>query len=225
MVRIKKKKKKLSNILIFIIIIIFPFFIFINIKITPAIYKKCRFEIEKFAINKINEAVTKTINEYGYNYEDYVTIKTSEEGNILAIYTNAKQITIIHNAIIDEINKELNHTKYQHIDVALGSLTGILWFSSRGPHIPIKISYKGLTNSEILSSLKESGINQTLHKLHIKIKIKMIGFFPFHSEEVTAESDCMLSESLIVGQIPQHYTKVVSEDGSNVANNAYKYNE
>ena len=53
----------------------------------------------------------------------------------------------------------------------------------------------------------------------------MIGFFPFHSEEVTAESDCMLSESLIVGQIPQHYTKVVSEDGSNVANNAYKYNE
>ena len=225
MKKIRKRRKKLSNKLIILIIALMPFFIFMNVKITPAIYKKCRFEIEKFAINKINSAVSKVINKYGYNYEDYVTIKTSQEGNILAIYTNARQITTIHNAIIEEINKELNDTKSQHIDIALGSLTGIIWLSSRGPHIPIKIAYKGLTNSEILSSLKDSGINQTLHKLHIKIKIKMIGFLPFHTEEVTTESSCMLSESLIVGQIPEHYTKVISGDGSNIANDAYKYNE
>ncbi len=198
------------------------FCFFITKKLTPTIYSKCRFEINKFAVEKINDAITKAVNKYGYNYEDYVTIKTSQEGPVIAIYTNARQITLIHNAIVDNVNAELKKSKYQYVDVSLGSFTGLLWFSSRGPNIPIKISSKGVVNSEILSSLQESGINQTLHKIHIKVTADVIGFLPFHSEQVTAESDCMLSESLIVGQVPQHYTKVVSKDNDTAA---YKYND
>lgn len=217
------KRKKLSIKYIIFIIILSAIFIFVTNKITPTIYKKCKFEIEKFAINEINKAITEAIDEFGYNYEDYITIKTSEQGNVIAIYTNAKQITTIHNAIIEKINKELNDIKYQHIDIALGSLTGIIWLSSRGPHIPIKIAYKGLTNSEIISSLEESGINQTLHKLHIVVTADMVGFLPFHTENVEVKSDCMLAESFIVGQVPKHYTKVVSKDVNNL-DSSYKYN-
>ena len=222
--KLKRRKKNLSYRLIFALFLMLCFCFFITKKLTPTIYKKCKFEINKFATEKINDAITKAINDYGYNYEDYVTIKTSKEGNVIAIYTNARQITLIHNAIIDNVNSELEKLKYQHVDVSLGSFTGLLWFSSRGPHIPIKISSKGVANSEILSTLQEAGINQTLHKIHIKVTADVIGFLPFHSEQVTAESDCMLSESLIVGQVPQHYTKVVSGD-SDAATNAYKYND
>ena len=216
------KRKKLSIKYIIFIVIAVSIFIFITNKITPTIYKKCKFEIEKFAINEINKAITQAIDQYGYNYEDYITIKTSDEGNVIAIYTNARQISTIHNAIIDKINKELNDIKYQHIDIALGSLTGVIWLSSRGPHIPIKIAYKGLTNSEIISSLEESGINQTLHKIHIVVTANMVGFLPFHTENVEVKSDYMLAESFIVGQIPKHYTKVVSKDVNNLES-SYKY--
>lgn len=216
------KRKKLSIKYIIFIVIAVSIFTFITNKITPTIYKKCKFEIEKFAINEINKAITQAIDQYGYNYEDYITIKTSDEGNVIAIYTNARQISTIHNAIIDKINKELNDIKYQHIDIALGSLTGVIWLSSRGPHIPIKIAYKGLTNSEIISSLEESGINQTLHKIHIVVTANMVGFLPFHTENVEVKSDYMLAESFIVGQIPKHYTKVVSKDVNNLES-SYKY--
>ena len=221
----KRSRFKHKYKLIFTIILVIIFFIFINIKIVAIIYKKSNFEISRFANNEINNAITQVIDDYGYDYNDYVTIKTTKEGNVIAIYTNSKKITLIHNAIMDKINRRLEEIKNQKIKIALRTLTGIVWLSSRGPNIPIKIAYNASANSEILSSLKECGINQTLHKIHINVYMDIIAFFPFHSETVKAESNCMLAESLIVGHVPQHYTKVISGDSRDVSNNAYKYNE
>ena len=219
-----KKRKGLYFKLILMLILLISFIFFINKKFMPLIYKKCRFEISRFAVNSINDAVTQATEKYGYNYDDYVTIRTTEQGNVVAIFTNAKQITLMHNLIVDKVNERLEKFKFQHVDVALGSFTGLFWLFSRGPHIPVKITSNGLTNSEIISEIKESGVNQTLHKLHIKIAAEVIGFLPFHTEQIIAESDCMLAESLIVGKVPKHYTKVISGKNNDVANNAYKYN-
>ncbi len=223
--KVNKKRKKLSCKLILMSILFISLIFFINKKFMPIVYKKCRFEISRFAVNAINNAVTKATEKYGYEYDDYVTIKTTENGNIIAILTNAKQVTLMHNLIVDLVNEQLEKFKFQHVDIALGSFTGLFWLSSRGPHIPIKINSKGLTNSEIISDVKESGVNQTLHKLHIKIAAEVVGFLPFHTEQIIAESDCMLAESLIVGQVPEHYTKVISGKNNDVANSAYKYND
>ena len=220
-----KKRRGLYFKLILMLILLTLSISFINKKFMPTIYKKCRFEISRFAVNAINDAVTEATEKYGYNYDDYVTIKTTEQGNIVAIFTNAKQITLMHNLIIDKVNERLAKFQSQHVDIAIGSFTGLFWLSSRGPHIPVKITSNGLTNSEIISDIKESGVNQTLHKLHIKIAAEVIGFFPFHSEQIIAESDCMLAESLIVGKVPKHYAKIISGKNSDVANNAYKYSD
>ena len=52
--------------------------IFITNKITPTIHKKCKFEVEKFAINEINKAITEAIDEYGYSIID--------NSNLLSFY-------------------------------------------------------------------------------------------------------------------------------------------
>lgn len=219
------RKKKSPKKLILILFLFLTLIVLVNKKVIPTVYKKSKIEINKFATNVINDSITQAINEFGYNYDDYVTIKTTKEGNIIAIYTNAKQITLIHNKIVDLINKKLENCKNQYVYVALGSLTGLVWFASKGPSIPIRIYSKGITNSEIYSDLQESGVNQTLHKIHIKVYVDIAGFLPFHCETVRSQSDCMLAESLIVGNVPQHYTKVISGEKTDIANDAYKYNE
>lgn len=224
MIKKLKKQKKPHLKLILIIILIFSLILFFNNKVKPTIYKKCIFEMNRFATNKISQAIKDAVEKYGYNYDDYVNIKTTEQGNILAIYTNSKQITKIHNEINDNVTAELNKFKNYKIEICLGNLTGIFLFASKGPRIPIKIDSKGIINSEIISCLEEAGINQTLHKLHIKLSANMIAFLPFHSEETTVNSRYMLSESIIVGQVPKHYTKILSSDKKNEnLNNAYKF--
>ena len=155
----------------------------------------------------MSQAINKAIDETGYNYTDYVTFKLGQNEQIVAIETNAKQITHINNAINDRINEAFNKFDLQTVGVYLGSLTGINLLSGRGLKIPIKVVFKGIANSEIVSQIEEAGINQTLHRIRIRISARIAGFLTGFSTIVTVNSDCLLAESLIVGQIPNSYTK------------------
>lgn len=139
---------------------------------------------------------------------DYVDFKTSSDDKILAIQTNAQKITKVNNAILSKINKAIKKFDSQTIYVHLGSISGINMLSGRGPKIPIKIVSKGISNSKIVSKLEEAGINQTMHRITIIATVEIAGFFAGFSTKVKTKSECILSESLIVGSIPSHYTKV-----------------
>lgn len=152
--------------------------------------------------------MTDAIDEYGYNYTDYVNFKTNSNNEIIAIQTNAQKITKINNAILNKVNEAIKTFDLQTIYIHLGSLSGINFFSGRGPKIPIKIVSKGISNSKIISSLKEAGINQTMHKIDIIVTVEIAGFFAGFSTKVEAQSECMLSESLIIGTVPNNFTKV-----------------
>jgi hypothetical protein len=69
--RKRRQTKKGKFKIIFLIILLSFFLIFMNCRIMGTIYKKCNFEISRFATNEINNAITQVINEYGYDYDDY----------------------------------------------------------------------------------------------------------------------------------------------------------
>lgn len=152
----------------------------------------------------MNEA----IDESGYKYSDYISLKTGNDDKVLAIQTDAQKITKINNAIINKVNEAIKKFDLQTATIHLGSISGINLLSGRGPKIPIKIVSKGISNSKIISKLEEAGINQTIHKIKIIIEVEIAGFFAGFSTKVKTESECLISESLIIGSIPSHYTKI-----------------
>lgn len=152
--------------------------------------------------------MTQALNETGYNYNDYVTFRTGSNNEILAIQTNAKQITDVNNAITNKVNKAISKFDSQKIYIHLGTISGINFLSGRGPKVPIKLISKGISNSKIISKLEEAGINQTLHKIRILITVDIAGFLAGFTTNVETTSECVLSESLIVGSIPSSYTKI-----------------
>ena len=192
----------------FFLVIIITFIIIIDILIKPKITKVFNFQINQFASEKISNAINEAIDEVGFDYTDYVNFKTGSNNEILAIQTNAQKITKINNIILDKVNKAIQKFDLQTIYVHLGSITGINMFFGRGPKIPVQIVSKGISNSKIESKLEEAVINQTLHKINIIVTVEIAGFFSSFSTKVKVDSECMLSESLIIGSIPSHYTKV-----------------
>ena len=67
--RRRRQRKKGKFKIIFILVLVTSFLVFMNCKIMGTIYRKCNFEISRFANNEINNAVTQVINEYGYDYD------------------------------------------------------------------------------------------------------------------------------------------------------------
>lgn len=218
----RKKKKKLSHKLIILGILFLILAFFLDVRTRPTVINMCNYHLDQFATTKINEAVMESVKELDYNYGDYTTIQTSPDGKILAIHSNARQITNMHTNVMKKVDHAIEEFNSQTIDLHTGSLSGIVWLSGLGPIVSIKVTPKGKTSSEIVSSLEEAGINQTLHKIKLKIVANIAGFIPGYSTEIQAKCEYVLAESLIVGSVPNHYTRIISSGKEN-ASNMYTY--
>ena len=218
----KKKKKKLFHKFIILGILFLILAFFLDFRTRPTIISMCNYHLDQFATTKINEAIIESTQELNYDYTDYATIQTGEEGNILAVHTNARQITNMHTNIMKKVDHAIEQFNSQTVDLHTGSLSGIVWLSGLGPIVSVRVTPKGKTNSEIISSLEEAGINQTLHQIRLKIIANIAGFIPGYSTEIQVQCEYVLAESLIVGSVPNHYTKIISNGKENMSN-MYKY--
>lgn len=54
-------------------------------------------------------------------------------------------------------------------------------------------------------NLNQYGINQTLHKIYLNIKCKANILTPFKSVSKTIENKMLLTETVIMGEIPETY--------------------
>ena len=91
------------------------------------------------------------------------------------------------------------------IKIAIGSFTGIALLSGYGPKIAFQVAPYGEVNCSFSSSFESAGINQTYHKLYMIIAIKINIVFPFKQLTIKSDAEVLLSESLIVGKIPEVY--------------------
>ena len=205
--KIKRKKKYNAIKIIIILSLLLCLILFLDVKARPTITEICRVQLRETAAEKIGDSVNKAITELGYNYSDYVTIQTNPQGKITAIHTNAKQISTILNAVSSNVNKSFDDLKSVKVDINIGSLSGVGWLINRGFTIPVNVICRGSATSEIVSKLEESGINQTFHKIYIKVTAELLGLFPRYKIKSEVSSLCLISESLIIGDIPSYYAK------------------
>ena len=89
-------------------------------------------------------------------------------------------------------------------------LTGSKFLSGRGPNFKIKIMPIGSINSEIKTEFKSQGINQTVYRIFLKLSYEIKILLPYKSTSRTLESQILLVETAIVGEIPNTYYNLES---------------
>ena len=91
------------------------------------------------------------------------------------------------------------------IKISIGAFSGVAIFSGYGPKIAFNVNPYCEVNCFFNSNFESAGINQTYHKLYLIIKFKISIVFPFEKLEIFSDAEVLLSESLIVGKIPDVY--------------------
>lgn len=86
-----------------------------------------------------------------------------------------------------------------------GSFTGIKLLSGRGPGIKIKISSIGNVKTDLKSEFSSKGINQTLHRVYLKVDCEVSILTPFNNITKSISNQILIAENVIVGDIPQTY--------------------
>ena len=119
--------------------------------------------------------------------------------------SNMKNINIVISDVANRIQKSINNTKEEDVNISLGSFTGISLLSGSGFKVPIRISTVGNVKTDVKSEFKSQGINQTLHRLYLQIESEISILTPFNTIQESITNQLILAENIIVGEIPETY--------------------
>lgn len=82
---------------------------------------------------------------------------------------------------------------------------GISALSAISPNIRIGMERAGNIDAKIDSEFTAVGINQTLHRIYLDVNCSIGVLTPFKSVSQTVSSKILLTETVIVGEVPSTY--------------------
>ena len=79
-----------------------------------------------------------------------------------------------------------------------------------GPKISSKISLCGSVITDITSEFDSSGINQTIHRIVVKINSDVSVMLPSFTTTVNVNTSICIAETVIVGIVPNTSAQIVN---------------
>lgn len=172
----------------------------INSIIDETIEVKCEALAVKAMNNAIGDIVMDTV-----IYDDIINIINDDSGNIALIKANSLEINEISKGLSQATEIYINDFGNKGISIPIGNFTGIPLLAGIGPSINLKVKPVGAVVCRFSSKFETAGINQTNHKIYLTISTSVSTVLPLVSSSIKAEQQVLISESIIIGKVPEVY--------------------
>ena len=162
---------------------------------------------ETAAASKGNKIITEKVRDvmYNYSYDNLIEIKTDDIGNITLIKANTFLINQVVTEIVKSIQEEFDNMPRTTVPINLGSVSGVSILKKFSPSFEIEMESAGNINYSIRTEFESVGINQTHHKIFLKVDARVSILTPIESFSRNIESEVLLTEAVIVGGVPETY--------------------
>ena len=207
-IRKRSKKKGLIVALVIISAIIAGVVFFVVRNVNPVIEAISSEKIRAIATEAVSKSVLDIMSQN--TSHDYISIVRDDKNSIKSVDINTDAINGLAHTITIEAQKNINSAGQDGITIPVGSLSGITLLTGIGPNINIKIYLVGSTQTQIISEFTDTGINQTSHRLYFDIQGSVAVSVPGLKSNVKTSTRVLMSETIIVGDVPSTYLHAVS---------------
>ncbi len=185
--------------------------IFYQQKINPMLEGMARAMVDNVASNTINEAIDAQIANGSIDYDRLVLFEKDLDGRITAIKTNMTEVNRLKTQVLDIINDTLLEISTDELKIPLGNLIVPEVFSGRGPGIPVMILSISTSDASFRNAFSSAGINQTCHQIILMVEVGITVLLPTDTMTVEIESEMVVAETVIVGDVPTSYASFGTE--------------
>lgn len=228
-----KRKRKISKkklvIFLGIILIISILYLLnlINKKLTPIFIESAEIELNKISTIIVNNAISTALSKEVENLDIFEIIKNSND-EIQTIDFNPIAVNKVLNVVTIAVQNDLLYLKNGNLDsikikqefseerikdlkqgiivkVPIGSITSNTLFSNLGPKIPIKLSYIGDVNSNIVTKISQYGINNAMVEVGVKVDVVAQIVLPFTIKKTVFTYEMPLVIKMVQGTVPNYY--------------------
>ena len=155
----------------------------------------------------VNQSVSRIMAEGDYSYDYFVSIEKDNNGNVAAISANMSRINAVSAQVLSEVVAAAENGVLK-IKVPLGNLLGSNILMGKGPEVPVEVITLTSSYIDIENELVSTGINQAKHKIILKVDVDVDILIPWDLLTTRVESNVLIAETVIVGQVPDTYIDV-----------------
>ena len=165
-----------------------------------------------------NDAIARQIDDGVVQYDRIVYFEKDLDGRITALKTNIGEVNRLKTDILNIINDEILALDHSDIGIPLGSLFLPELLSGKGPAIPVHILSIRNSDANFVSHFTQAGINQTLHQVTMEVSIDVAVLVLGQTTSFTMESEVVVAETVIVGDVPDTFIETGGNYGSEKEN-------
>ena len=180
------------------------FLTFADLRLKPVVINAARSRARLFASDVISRSVDAAVAE---SAGSFINVIYGEDG-ISAIETNVTGISRLRADSILNIRGEISDIDRMTLDIPLGNLAGGMLLTGRGFPVRIKLVPIGDVSGEIYSEFSETGINETLHRIYLRVRVSMNMIVASDTVRLELADDILVAETVIVGRVPDAYTAI-----------------
>lgn len=144
--------------------------------------------------------------------EDYFVMKRDENGRIQLIQAN----TIVMNQKIADLTialqKQYGSMQPEKMEIPIGTVFGSSILSQAEQGVQIRIMPLSVSSCNFETAFESRGINQTKYQVFVDIETDVRVLQPFSRETFKVKNRMLLSELVIMGDVPENYVSVPKED-------------
>ena len=205
----KKRKKKsfkrfFSLILVFTIIV--SIFLYYKNAVCKQIFNVCAEQAYSLSTEAVNSAILVSLDDK-IRYSDLIFVEKNDSGDIVFMSTNTLKINTINREVATSTSQLLKSKLSKGFLVPLGAFTGISFLSGYGSKTKLKIINTSSVICQFSSNFTSVGINQTLHSIYIDVICTIKLNMPLNSNASTCKTQILVSETILVGKVPDIYLK------------------
>ena len=206
-------RRLLLRILVLVLVIAVVFLAF-RAKYRDIVRDLAQTQVRNSTSDLTNDAIAKQIANGNIAYDRLVFFEKDLNGKITALKTNMSEVNRLKTDILNIINDEILALDASSIGIPLGSLFLPELLSGKGPAIPVHILSIRNSDAAFVSHFEQAGINQTLHKLTMVVSIDVSVLALAETTSFTMESEVVVAETVIVGDVPQTFLQTGGYYGS-----------
>ena len=210
-------RRVIAVLILLLIVLIFGFF-FLRSRYRDVIQELAETQVKNTTSDLTNDAIAKQIEDGVVQYDRIVYFEKDLDGRITALKTNIGEVNRLKTDILNIINDEILALDNSDIGIPLGSLFLPELLSGRGPAIPVHILSIRNSDANFVSHFSQAGINQTLHQVTMDVSIDVSVLVLGQTTSFTMESQVVVAETVIVGDVPNTFLQTGGTYGSEKEN-------
>ena len=168
----------------------------------PVLAAAARYQVRSQVTAAVEQWAARDLQERGVDYSDFVTITRNEAGEITALSADMARLNLLRAELSAHLLERLEDSQLE-LTIPVGSLLPIEPTWARGPELHLRALALGTASAEFESEFTSAGINQTRHRLWLRLSVPVTVLLPGGGEEVAVDSRLCVAETVIVGQVPQ----------------------